>query len=176
MSYEEWQKKNQEWQKQWQEWQRQHHLHMQQQQLWTMPQTQYQQAWQQQWGAYRQQPQQPGYVHQHQQLQQPYGVQELRHHHFAPRPYPPNIQQQTNLRCEPCDKVFRLRGQYDAHMTTHERCSFEGCEFSACKRVLQAHFETAHGQYQGTGLKIIEIEGQKFQVLLGTDPEEVTKW
>ncbi|RHY99083.1 hypothetical protein DYB37_011428 [Aphanomyces astaci] len=37
-----------------------------------------------------------------------------------------------------------------------------GCDFSASKRVVTSHHQTAHGQYAGSGLKEIEVEGQKF--------------
>jgi hypothetical protein len=33
----------------------------------------------------------------------------------------------------------------------------------AAKRVVNAHFQTSHGQYAGSGLKEIDIEGQKFK-------------
>ncbi|RHY27323.1 hypothetical protein DYB32_006857 [Aphanomyces invadans] len=43
-----------------------------------------------------------------------------------------------------------------------------GCDFSASKRVVTSHYQVMHGQYAGSGLKEIEVEGQKFQ--------EITKW
>ncbi|KAF1775224.1 Nuclear fragile X mental retardation-interacting protein 1, conserved domain [Phytophthora cactorum] len=60
------------------------------------------------------------------------------------------------------------------HVGTHVTCS--DCDFSASKRVVTAHFQTAHGQYAGQGLKEIDVEGQKFMVLVGNSVEDITKW
>ncbi|KAG6950952.1 hypothetical protein JG687_00013921 [Phytophthora cactorum] len=46
----------------------------------------------------------------------------------------------------------------------------------AARRVVTAHFQTAHGQYAGQGLKEIDVEGQKFMVLVGNSVEDITKW
>ncbi|EQC36470.1 hypothetical protein SDRG_05924 [Saprolegnia diclina VS20] len=78
--------------------------------------------------------------------------------------------------CEPCEKHFALASQHEAHMNTHESCWAPDCDFSACKRVVTAHYQTSHGQFAGSGLKEIEVEGQKFNVLVGNSPEEIAKW
>lgn len=39
-----------------------------------------------------------------------------------------------------------------------------------------AHFHGAHGQFSGTGYKVIDVEGQKFRVLMGQSPEEIAQW
>lgn len=39
-----------------------------------------------------------------------------------------------------------------------------------------AHFHGAHGQFSGSGYKLIDVEGQKFRVLLGSDAEEIKQW
>ncbi|ETV90153.1 hypothetical protein H310_15013 [Aphanomyces invadans] len=82
----------------------------------------------------------------------------------------------SEWQCEPCEKHFAMKSQYDAHMLTHEQCWAPGCDFSASKRVVTSHYQVMHGQYAGSGLKEIEVEGQKFQVLVGNSPEEITKW
>lgn len=69
-----------------------------------------------------------------------------------------------------------MESQYDAHIKTHVSCQAPDCEFSASKRVVGAHFQTAHGQYAGQGLKEIDVEGQKFMVLVGNSPEDIAKW
>ncbi|RAW29202.1 hypothetical protein PC110_g14438 [Phytophthora cactorum] len=76
--------------------------------------------------------------------------------------------------CETCVKSFVISSQYEAHVGTHVTCS--DCDFSASKRVVTAHFQTAHGQYAGQGLKEIDVEGQKFMVLVGNSVEDITKW
>ncbi|KAL4159127.1 hypothetical protein PRNP1_004898 [Phytophthora ramorum] len=77
-------------------------------------------------------------------------------------------------KCDTCVKSFVIVSQYEAHIGTHETCS--DCDFSASKRVVTAHYQTAHGQYAGQGLKEIDVEGQKFMVLVGNSVEDITKW
>ncbi|KAF1323311.1 Nuclear fragile x mental retardation-interacting protein 1, partial [Globisporangium splendens] len=79
-------------------------------------------------------------------------------------------------RCETCEKSFTMESQYEAHLKTHVSCHAPDCDFSASKRVVGAHFQTAHGQYAGQGLKEIDVEGQKFMVLVGNSPEDIAKW
>ncbi|CAI5731766.1 unnamed protein product [Peronospora farinosa] len=93
---------------------------------------------------------------------------------YAQPPPPPPQPDQRTWKCEPCVKSFVAASQYDAHMATHVTCS--DCEYSASKRVVAAHYETTHGQYSGQGLKEIEVEGQKFMVLVGNSAEDITKW
>lgn len=78
--------------------------------------------------------------------------------------------------CEPCEKEFFNRNAFEAHKNTHEKCNHPGCSFSATKKLVVAHFHSAHGQFSGSGYKEIEVEGMKFRVLLGTDPEEIQQW
>uniref|UniRef100_A0AAV1U1X0 Nuclear fragile X mental retardation-interacting protein 1 n=1 Tax=Peronospora matthiolae TaxID=2874970 RepID=A0AAV1U1X0_9STRA len=77
-------------------------------------------------------------------------------------------------KCVPCMKSFFLASQYNAHVKTHKSCS--ACDFSACQRVVTAHFGTCHGQYSGEGLKEIVIDDQKFAVLVGNSAEDIAKW
>jgi hypothetical protein len=78
--------------------------------------------------------------------------------------------------CEPCEKTFKTTASYEAHLKSHEACKHPGCNFNASKKVVIAHFHSSHGQYNGSGYKTIDVEGQKFRVLLGTSPEEVEQW
>ncbi|TYZ59437.1 hypothetical protein PybrP1_005484, partial [[Pythium] brassicae (nom. inval.)] len=78
--------------------------------------------------------------------------------------------------CKGCDKTFALESQFLAHERTHVQCHAPGCGFAASKRVVGAHFQTAHGQFAGQGLKEVEVEGQKFLVLVGNSPEDIAKW
>lgn len=88
----------------------------------------------------------------------------------------PDIRQQQQWCCENCDKSFTMESQFDAHVKTHVSCHAPECDFSASKRVVGAHFQTAHGQFAGSGLKEIDIEGQKFMVLVGNSPEDIAAW
>lgn len=82
----------------------------------------------------------------------------------------------VGLCCKPCQKDFSTAASHEAHLQTHEECGFAGCDFSATRKVVQAHFLTSHGQYSGEGYKTVDVEGQKFSILLGSTPEEVSAW
>eukprot|EP00597_Dinobryon_sp_UTEXLB2267_P007799 CAMPEP_0170094978 /NCGR_PEP_ID=MMETSP0019_2-20121128/27629_1 /TAXON_ID=98059 /ORGANISM="Dinobryon sp., Strain UTEXLB2267" /LENGTH=382 /DNA_ID=CAMNT_0010316515 /DNA_START=226 /DNA_END=1375 /DNA_ORIENTATION=+ len=86
------------------------------------------------------------------------------------------IQQPALFFCTPCDKEFTSSTAFEEHKKTHEPCRHPGCNFSASKKVVVAHFHSSHGLYSGSGYKLIEVEGQKFNVLLGTAPEEIAQW
>lgn len=97
-------------------------------------------------------------------------------------PVPTTQQRQTPSRkreafyCDSCEKEFFNRNAFEAHNNTHEKCSHPGCNFSASKKLVVAHYHSAHGQFSGSGYKEIEVEGMKFRVLLGTNPEEIQQW
>lgn len=78
--------------------------------------------------------------------------------------------------CDACEKSFEQKSAFESHTSTHERCSHPGCSFEASKKVVAAHFHGTHGLYSGTGYKMIDIEGQKFKVLMGTNGKEVEEW
>jgi hypothetical protein len=86
------------------------------------------------------------------------------------------LSDQQEYYCEPCDKSFKKVNDYQTHCNTHEKCSFQDCTFTACKKVVSAHFHSTHGKYQGNGYKVIDVEGQKFNLLLGYSPKEIDDW
>lgn len=43
------------------------------------------------------------------------------------------------IHCEPCEKSFKTQQHYDAHLSTHIACSYEGCTFSAVRAALKLH-------------------------------------
>ena len=92
------------------------------------------------------------------------------------RPPTPPAEPDVQYFCEPCDKEFTQIGAFEAHKATHETCRHPGCEFSATKKVVIAHYHGAHGQFSGSGYKMIDVEGQKFRVLMGQSPEEIAEW
>ncbi|KAJ8578958.1 hypothetical protein ON010_g246 [Phytophthora cinnamomi] len=93
-----------------------------------------------------------------------------------PLPYGNNEPQsgQQVWTCEPCAKSFGIASQYEAHVGTHVTCS--DCDFTAAKRVVAVHHQKTHGEYAGQGLKEIDVEGQKFMVLVGNSAEDIAKW
>ena len=103
-------------------------------------------------------------------------VNKYKKFHSSPPPTQININSKSLHYCEPCDKEFTTVSSFDAHNKTHEICRHPGCNFSASKKVIIAHFHGAHGLYSGSGFKTIDVEGQKFRVLLGTSPDEVSQW
>ncbi|RLN47676.1 hypothetical protein BBJ28_00024170 [Nothophytophthora sp. Chile5] len=90
------------------------------------------------------------------------------------QPTEPPRQQEACWKCETCVKSFAMASQYEAHMKTHVLCP--DCAFSASKRVVGAHFQSTHGEYSGQGLKEIDVDGQKFLVLVGNSAEDIAKW
>eukprot|EP01032_Pedospumella_encystans_P014240 gene14240-16370_t len=97
-------------------------------------------------------------------------------HPRAPAAPVPVVETSGQWYCEPCDKEFTQLGAFEAHKNTHEKCNHPGCAFSATRKVVQAHFHGSHGQFSGTGYKTIDVEGQKFRVLMGQSPEEIEQW
>eukprot|EP01134_Creolimax_fragrantissima_P003022 CFRG3022T1 len=68
-------------------------------------------------------------------------------------------------RCEKCDKQFLQESQLISHTKQHVSCEFPGCEFSAAKKVVIAHKETAHGKnIQSTVIPSLDT------------PEEIEAW
>lgn len=41
--------------------------------------------------------------------------------------------------CEPCEKSFKTQLQYEAHLTTHVPCPYDGCTYSAVRASLKLH-------------------------------------
>jgi len=69
-----------------------------------------------------------------------------------------------------------MHDAFVAHNAMHEPCSHPNCKFSGTKKIVGAHYLSAHGAFSGTGYKDIDVDGQSFRVLLGTSPEEVEQW
>ena len=78
--------------------------------------------------------------------------------------------------CEPCDKEFSRESAFTSHKATHEKCRHPGCLFEASKQAICAHYHITHGRLSGSGFQEIEVEGQRFRVLLGTSPSEIQEW
>jgi hypothetical protein len=85
-------------------------------------------------------------------------------------------QAQVEVYCDACDKSFPSEKAYASHVATHSKCTHPGCSFEGTKKVVSVHYDTSHGTFSGTGYKDIEVEGQSFRVLMGTDSAEVEEW
>ncbi|CAN0449004.1 unnamed protein product, partial [Ectocarpus sp. 12 AP-2014] len=82
----------------------------------------------------------------------------------------------AKLSCEPCEKEFTTETARQAHLQSHVPCPEKGCGFSALRKIVNNHHEAKHGQFSGSGFQMIDVEGKKFRVLLGTSPDEVAEW
>lgn len=82
----------------------------------------------------------------------------------------------SNFRCDPCGRDFGNMKAYTVHLSTHEKCAFEGCSFQGSKKCVSTHFQLSHGEFSGNGYKIINVEGENFRVLMGTNADEVAQW
>lgn len=80
-----------------------------------------------------------------------------------------NKQKQTQetqlaLWCELCERSFKQPHQLERHMSEHEKCFYDGCNFEAHASILRKHIEAQHNS--GLFNRIAKIE---------TD-EDVEKW
>lgn len=66
--------------------------------------------------------------------------------------------------CEICDRSFKTQQQLDRHLSEHEKCCFEGCQFEAHSTLLKKHIETQHNS--GLFQRICAIETE----------EDIEKW
>lgn len=66
--------------------------------------------------------------------------------------------------CEICDRSFKTQQQLDRHLSEHEKCCFDGCQYEAHSTLLKKHIEAQHnsGLFQRMGA--IETE------------EDIEKW
>lgn len=66
--------------------------------------------------------------------------------------------------CEVCERSFKTPQQLDRHLSEHEKCCFDGCQFEAHSSLLKKHIEAQHnsGLFQRIGT--IETE------------EDIEKW
>ena len=66
-----------------------------------------------------------------------------------------------------------------AHTEAHITCS--QCSFTASRKVVNGHYQAAHGKFSGGGFKTVTIAipgcpVQRFNICVGNHPEDVQKW
>ncbi|XP_057653088.1 FMR1-interacting protein NUFIP1 isoform X1 [Diorhabda carinulata] len=66
--------------------------------------------------------------------------------------------------CEPCDRDFVSKFQYDRHVSQHRTCNLDGCKFTAHEKIVEKHVAMQHAS--GLYDKIRNIN----------TPEEIAKW
>lgn len=66
--------------------------------------------------------------------------------------------------CEVCDRGFKAEDLYTNHVNSHEKCSVEGCQFTAHPKLVRLHYECQHRT--GLAKKIWQMESK----------EDIDKW
>lgn len=66
--------------------------------------------------------------------------------------------------CEVCERSFKTPQQLDRHLSEHEKCCFDGCQFEAHSSLLKKHIEAQHNS--GLFQRIATIETE----------EDIEKW
>lgn len=87
--------------------------------------------------------------------------------------------QEATSCCETCQITLESPSALTAHIASHTICT--QCDYSASPKLVKAHFQSIHGQYQGSGFKTVTvaIPGcpiQKFRICVGNHPDDIKKW
>lgn len=72
--------------------------------------------------------------------------------------------QDGNYFCETCDRAFTSSGELEEHLSEHETCGLDGCQFTAHPKVVTRHVQMQHA----TGL-FHKINSKN-------TPEDISKW
>jgi hypothetical protein len=56
-----------------------------------------------------------------------------------PKINPNKVVEDTTYSCDACERSFTNKIQYQAHLSSHIKCSVPGCEFAASHRVMKLH-------------------------------------
>lgn len=66
-----------------------------------------------------------------------------------------------------------------AHCDAHIKCA--KCDFTASRKLVNAHFSSVHGKFSGGGFKSVSIavpgcRVQRFRICVGNSPDDIKKW
>jgi hypothetical protein len=56
-----------------------------------------------------------------------------------PKVNPNSVIEDVTYSCDSCEKTFHNKVQYETHLSTHIKCPFPECTFTACHRVIKLH-------------------------------------
>lgn len=68
-------------------------------------------------------------------------------------------------RCEVCERSFKTQQQLDRHVSEHEKCCFDGCNFEGQSTLLKKHIEMQHNSvlFQRIGAVETDIDIEKWR-------------
>jgi len=84
--------------------------------------------------------------------------------------------------CETCSITFPSQLALQSHLSSHITCKHPNCNFTASKKVVNAHYSSNHGKYAGRGLKTVIIQPpgckkvHKFKICVGNHPADIKAW
>lgn len=93
---------------------------------------------------------------------------------------PNNPNNNEQYHCDACSIAFPTLSALNSHNASHIKCT--KCEFVGSKKVVSAHFQSAHGKFAGRGLKTITIQvpgskhSQRFKICVGNHPDDIREW
>lgn len=88
--------------------------------------------------------------------------------------------QNDSFHCDSCEISFQTESAFMSHRASHVKCTT--CEFTASKKIVCAHFQSAHGKFAGRGLKTVTIQipgskyNQQFKICVGNHPDDIQAW
>lgn len=87
--------------------------------------------------------------------------------------------------CTVCDRGFDSKRDLDTHIAAHTKCSYEGCNFSAQRKIVLSHETKEHSSVKTKGSELLsmppsllELIPEKYRgaALVGDSEEEIARW
>jgi hypothetical protein len=101
---------------------------------------------------------------------------------FSPKKDNEQKPSECAYQCPNCPNAsFPTEKALNGHMSAHVTCNYEGCNYTACKGLVSAHFASEHGKFSGRGLKTVTVAVpgcriQRFKICVGNHPEDIQAW
>ncbi len=86
------------------------------------------------------------------------------------------------FQCPNCPNAsFPTQKALDGHISAHITCRHEGCNYTASKGLVNAHYASEHGKFSGRGLKTVTVavpgcRVQRFKICVGDHPDDIQAW
>ena len=84
--------------------------------------------------------------------------------------------------CPNCPNAsFPTQKALDGHISSHITCRHDGCNYTASKGLVNAHYASEHGKFSGRGLKTVTLavpgcRVQRFKICVGDHPDDIQAW